>query len=359
MSPRAKAARNASVAAVEDKGLPSEPKKKSACVAEPQNDDEAADETIGKKIPKAVGEVRAMFAANKKEITPDTLKDMGTKDYNKLAANFRNSLCQPAKEQYKALKSDAERRKWIHQYVMDPEFGTLTGWNDTRVFAKTTSVDEEEWKTQEQIEHMLQSKQHAQTIIDSNELESRPHEQCSLARLGVLQYRWISSKVQRAHGQEESAGLRCKADLKASEFTKVKSDMLAEGLEIPHGTGKKRKVSAPKVKDKADVTPEEQAITAALAEKNNSFRKCKSMLDRCILDVQIASQELEKVRGKGCPESMYKFFEAGLAQFKEKVKVRQAEYAKLLTAVEFQPGLLEIETAKNKRHGCRCQSSGH
>eukprot|EP00974_Lingulodinium_polyedra_P110576 10693181-Lingulodinium_polyedra.AAC.1 len=87
--------------------------------------------TTGKKLPKAVAMARDKLAqAGRAEITADAIKAvLSAKEYNALSNSYRTSMNSNVKTAYSALSTDAARRAWVAQYVIDPVEATTVGFN--------------------------------------------------------------------------------------------------------------------------------------------------------------------------------------------------------------------------------------
>ena len=64
---------------------------------------------------------------------------------------FRNTMKQEKQAEYRALSSDAERRDWIAQYVMDPDGFRCTGTNYHKAINSSLGMKDGEWVTEAQL----------------------------------------------------------------------------------------------------------------------------------------------------------------------------------------------------------------
>ena len=88
------------------------------------------------KVPKAVARAREALKARGLDPSGQNLKQaLPKEDLNRLASTFRGAMSEEAKAGYQQLGTDADRRNWIAQYVIDPSCAQTKGFNKTTAFA--------------------------------------------------------------------------------------------------------------------------------------------------------------------------------------------------------------------------------
>lgn len=288
------------------------------------------------KIPKSVLRIRDKMESLGKPVTAATLREvLDKKEFNNIANVFRQSMSTSAREEYKKVARDDERRAWIAQYIIDPGFASVEGFNVTTAFNKQTAKEEEQWLTQEQLASpvYLNSITHAEAII--KELESRPHEYKVLADQGVLQYKFTMTSTQKEHGVVEENGTRATAELKENEYAEVTKDITSN-----YSRPAKRK-APPKEAESEEV----KRMRCARQLRATTVRKCKALIDKSALDVSVCETNLAKLQAKGYPGAMTEWYEQKVVQFKESMVQAQAAYSKEATKVDIQPELADIEAS--------------
>ena len=204
------------------------------------------------KLPKKVLEARQALSNEDMEITAQNLKAMlQPKDLNLLAVAFRSSMCEAAKQAYKDLPNDNQRREWLAQFVIDPLCATATGFNATEVGFTERSKRRIIWVTEEQLADLLKSEKHAS--IMKADMRDRPHESPSMAKAGILQFEYECTEQEYANYKKESAGTRLEAELTGKEHQRVTSDM--KTVQIGTSAGIKKPVSK-QPKQKVEKTQE-------------------------------------------------------------------------------------------------------
>ena len=167
--------------------------------------------TPEKQPPATVAKVREMLAAKEVPfhgISPQQLyQEVVATSLNVLASGFRNNMAPKVKEEFMALSSQ-EKRDWISQYLVDPFAGLNHGFTRTMATDSRHSVGTVLWLTEAQLAsptHLNYASQ-AKTLVDSNSLPQRDHEEKTLALLGVKQYEYVVNKVVRKTGWQQEAG---------------------------------------------------------------------------------------------------------------------------------------------------------
>ena len=248
------------------------------------------------KIPKQVELARA--ALNGKEVTADNLKAaMSSKDLNNLASSFRNSMTPAVKDEYKQLKSDSDRRAWLAQYVVDPKQATTTGFNRTTAVNEQMKEGAGQWLHESEIggPRFLNDPEAARILCESGELESRPSEYESLAKVGKKQHYFNWELFRKKTGFRDEAGVEAQADLKPDEYSDIKKHMT-------ESFGKSVVKKRPPTKEPKS---EEKKRRREVSNSRGVFvRKLKSLVDKATNEVSALERDLTKLAERGYPEAM-------------------------------------------------------
>lgn len=273
------------------------------------------------KVPKAVQNARVKVENNGESMSPAALKRALTSaELNSLQTSFRAVMSAEAREGYRQLATDDERRSYLCQFILDPEIAKTNGFNKSVAFDEAADVATEGWVTLEELggPQYLNSRYHADIMAKT--LPERPHEVPELAAENVKQYYYVDKKKKRKTGYREEAGTSAKAELKASEYTGVKNDIVSsfEG-------GKKRKGTP---KPRHEETPEEKRLKAANNGRTVACRKLKSVIDKTQNEINMQKGSLPKLADKGFPPEMTTFLEKKVDVFQALVTESQAVYVK-------------------------------
>ena len=188
----------------------------------------------------------------------------------------------------KTIVDDVVKREWIASYFNDPESGGNVVINETS--RKTQRVDKvlKVLLTQAQLggPNFLNSIDHAQIMVDSNELTSHKHRRKALADAGVLEYEWEVTTEELVKLVEEGVISRSEASL-SSEHVEALNEALRDPTRNTPGSsnsggsnsgGAVPPVAVPKKKPKiqAPIDPEAEAKSALKKEADKAFAKQKT-----------------------------------------------------------------------------------
>lgn len=293
-----------------------------------------------KKVPKAVLRAREALAEQGIGVTPDKIKNhIKGKELNNLANCFRQSMSDNAKQQYKALAKDDEKRAWLAQYILDPAFATCEGFNMTTAFTKQEQRDDEQWVTEEMLQGpaFLNSAEHARIAI--KDLESRPHELGALAAEGVKQYKFSWSVLRRSSGVKDEAGTSAHSELTEKEYAEVSADI---------GRNYNKPVKRKAIAMKEPESEEAKRLKSAKNIRGTAIRKCKSLIDKAASECGNTERDLEKMKLKGYPDTMTEWFMAKIGEFKAHLNVTQKVYAEEATRVQVNPEVDWLEAPRKE-----------
>ena len=271
------------------------------------------------KVPKVLRDLKARFG--------DVLGQQGgldvlsAKEMNNLSNNFRNHLSGEQRAQHARLPKE-DKKKWLAQWVIDPETCQREGYNRSFAYTSDESVNDTSWVTLEQLSGptMMNSMAHAQLV--AADLESQPSRFPSLAAKGIMEYKMTTEVLRSISGTRGEAGVSATTELKSSEYTEVKAS-------IDAGFGKAAPARRPKAQERVD-DPLAKEMKEALAKRSALLRQMKRNTDA--YETQLASVEdvmIPKLGAKGFPEAMMAFYRdkiAALGSATQKLKEAYAEH---------------------------------
>jgi hypothetical protein len=273
------------------------------------------------KIPKPVQRARELLREQGLVATGANIKHaLGKDELNKLASAFRNTMGDEAKAGYKQLKTDEERRSWLAQYVIDPHTAVSKGFNSTVAFVSAKQSCKSGWVTEAQLGGplYLNDTAAAKIMVESGELQSRPHESQALAAEGAKQYYYSAAVDVSEAGIKEHAGVSTSAELNANEFQEVR-DHITNNF----GKAGKRKTSKPKEPE----TEASKRLKAAATLRCASLRKLKALCDKIHNDLTAAEKDVQKLEEKGYPEQMQNFLLGKIEEVRGCLRGAQQVYA--------------------------------
>ena len=272
------------------------------------------------KIPKPVQRARELLQAHGLDSTAANLwKVLPKEELNKLTGAFRSSLNDEAKVGYQQLGTDAEKRGWIAQYVMDPQVAVCNGFNKTTAFVSESRKGTSSWKTEKQIAAVLKSDDDAKLLCESGDLKDRPHEFASLAAKGLKQYYYTADEHLAEAGTIKESGVQAKAELTPMQFQEVKEDIANN-----FGKAGKRKTSRPV---KAPESEASKRLRAAVATRASSLKQLKGLNDKTQVELESAESVLPKLVMKGYPEQMEIFLASKVNEAKDWLNDSKHAYA--------------------------------
>ena len=137
-----------------------------------------------------------------------------SKKRNAAFAALRNQVLSANTEkdaEYRALQTDAERRQFLIDYILDPESCCKRiGTNSTSRSTNRRETSKVEWLTEEQLAgpKYLNSAAHAKIAIKS--MRERPHKtNAGLRAAGVKEYEYFKEKSKVDKDDERNRHLLC------------------------------------------------------------------------------------------------------------------------------------------------------
>ena len=182
------------------------------------------------KVPKAVVNARLKLANSPANFI--NLKEaLGNKDMNAYQNNFRNSLTPERKKEFAELPKE-DKQNWMVQWLLDPAMCSKIGYNRTEAFSESLKRGEVAWVTREVLAGpgYMNSLQHADWIIEGQELEERDHKSATLAAKGVKEYKVTKEWLEQNSGTRSVAGVEATADVTTDQYDEVKASMENDAL---------------------------------------------------------------------------------------------------------------------------------
>ena len=222
------------------------------------------------ELPKAVAEYKEMLE-KLGGVTPENVSKAGGKMRNQAMNAMKRHIGDDKKAEYEKLNSDAERREWLAEYILNPAEGGCLGKNWTQRTSVSSNKTAWVWLTQAELEgpRWLNSKELAEIAISS--MASRKHStNRALSDAGVLEYRHEIRKEEMTKAIEEGARLEQAAEVDPKHYT-----AMVEHMRNSKNTGDedtrpakrsrasiaKEKAAADKDKEK-ELSPEQIAFNA-------------------------------------------------------------------------------------------------
>lgn len=264
------------------------------------------------KIPKSVQNARDAMAKLGLEVTADNLqKNLDKQTFAAVSQAFRKALSPESKTAYANLRSDAERRAYVNQFILDPEIARTNGFNRTTAIDESMAKATEGWLTREELGGplWLNSLKNADLLIASKTLPERPHDNAVLAAAGVKAYFFGQHRNHRATGLREEAGVKAACEVKAEEYKAIKDTMHKSATE----GSVKRKASNQRVA--AELSPAEKKLKAANASRATALRKLKAVVDKHSNEYASRKADIPKLLEKGYPDTMADFMQSKLDAF--------------------------------------------
>jgi hypothetical protein len=177
-------------------------------------------------LPKALAVLKEVVQDDDGNVNPEALGKLDPKQrstaFSVLGTTLKRMGAQ-YHDPYKALVSDEERRQHLANFLMCPENGTCSGYNETSRSEKKRKLSQGEWITEEELSGPLYLNSKVNAALAVNDLTQRPHELPSLAKKGVKQYEFFKNKVINEIGTESKVGIKVESDLTGEEYAEVKS----------------------------------------------------------------------------------------------------------------------------------------
>ena len=252
-------------------------------------------------------------------MTPDNLKQVLTpKEMNVLQVTARKSMTADQKNAWASQK--ASRGGWLANFVLDPEEGMLRAMQKTVLVSQQGHFVEKVWLTEKQISEDLKSDEDARILVESGDLDERPHEHPSLAAKGRKQYHYRRTRQVDSETLTDEVAVENECELKPEEYAEIVPAM-RKAFEQPQQ--KKPKGVAAKKPE----TEEMKQLKLARATRSTSLRKLKKNVE-VFTNVLAADEVLaDKVLQKGFPEQMKDFFLDKIAGAKQGLAPANQVYA--------------------------------
>ena len=129
------------------------------------------------------------------------------------------------KNEYMKLGSDAARREWLAQYVLDPSLAKCSGFNRVTAFSTSSPDAMGQWLHESQIASSayLNDPAAAKLLCASGDLrEQRPSEWPAEAAEGVTQDSFTTTVTTTSAGTKEENGVDAETELKEQELHTVR-----------------------------------------------------------------------------------------------------------------------------------------
>ena len=226
---------------------------------------------------------------------------------NRAFGALRAQLTPAKARELKELQNDSERRRFLAEYLLDPESCNNVGENVTERSTLKRDRGVEKWLTFSQLCGPLgfNSKEDAEAALP--DLEEQDHELPSLAAKGVKQYLYTDKAKITHKDHKKSASVTAKAQLSAEQYAAVQEHMEEErnpGLVEPKSnrssSSKKRKLGgeAQNPPPGPNKTPEQIARELVVTKTKKALQDMKRQYDKVNSDLTDVKKVQAKLRAK-------------------------------------------------------------
>jgi len=187
------------------------------------------------------------------------------------ALSYQLSKKNPQKAaEYKAL-SFGQKQVWLQKFKLDPALAWLEAETTTAVGTDENNMTNIEWITVDQLGGplYLNNMTHAETIMKSGLLETRPHELKPLADIGIQQLKWSKNWKTLSDFTRELTKVKATGKMNEEDYSKVRDAML-------NGSGQPKPTPTPQ-KDK---TPEAKQAEEARRAKTKLLQAAQSAITK-------------------------------------------------------------------------------
>ena len=257
------------------------------------------------QLPKACADLKEALNGN---VTADALADPNLATLrNRAFGGMRNALASLHVEkaaEFRRLESDAERRAWLAEYLLDPKSGGCVGKNWTSRTTKKTDEDKEVWATQSMLEGPMFFNCPKVTAIAIKGMESRPHkDNPALREAGILEYKFIKGETTTAKTLEEGASAEqtCAID-DPEDYVAVRAHMAEPsnpGRTNPaDAVAKRRRTNPTPSAPPEPPSPEDAKLKDLRSQVTKSVQGMKSTYDRIQRDLSQVAVIEGKLKAK-------------------------------------------------------------
>ena len=152
----------------------------------------------------------------------------------------------------------------------------------------------------------MNNKSHAQALVDSGILDSRPHSFKVIADQGIKEYWWSEAVKQKVKGKRQEAGTEATAELKDNEYAEVTASLETPVTATPQKVPRQQKPARVE-------TADEKAVKDSNASFQTALRALKSKQDATHTYIGKQKEYCKRLTEKGYPESMSQFYVDALA----------------------------------------------
>ena len=179
----------------------------------------------GAKIPKAILELQARFAAEGKSITPESVGDLPIELRRKAFAALRYEYSsKEGKEKAEDFnkKGDKEKRDVLCSFLIDPNMGRRNVKNQNSFEKEKTSVDSTEWCTVEELAAPGRCNGIESAKMYAEDAVSRLHIRPAFASRNIMQYQYTREEQVKKNSNKETVQLDAEADMEQEDYKMVK-----------------------------------------------------------------------------------------------------------------------------------------
>ena len=179
-------------------------------------DGEASPDTIPKSLQHTRNELKQYGVALTLEAVKEHLNTIDPQQWKRLVSSVGYLSNGGLKKDVNQTTLE-EKKNWVAQYVLVPHHVAAKGYNKSSVTDTKAQVEEDAWKTQKQIGHILKDADAAEISCASDDLLKRANEFPSLAAKGIMPYHFIEKKNVSGNIIADEAGVISEAQLTGGE----------------------------------------------------------------------------------------------------------------------------------------------
>ena len=215
------------------------------------------------QLPRAAAEFKKLLESQGGGVNADAIAKLDSKDRNKVSCAMMKNMSVEAQLKYKALTVDNDRHAFIAEYILDPKDKTCKAINSISRIGESGTKNEIVWVTLDELGGPKYMNSTANAKVAITTMESKPHENKSLADAGVLVYKQEIVKAVMKKITQERAELQATADgVDQESFDRVYDHMKnsanpGEEATRPAKKQKKEKAEVQAIED--GMTPEKAA----------------------------------------------------------------------------------------------------
>ena len=185
-------------------------------------------------------------------------------------------------ERYAKLPA-AEKQVWLSKFRVDPSCSWCSGMTQNSVEHMKEDGARRIWINRETLWEKKYAGVLAQELIDSGDIESKPHNNAFLARRGEVLYGWKLEWDDDLLKTGEKTSVRCEGTMEASQYAAVRSEMVASDpttdVRSPRATAKPTRAPKQRSPSEEKKLADTRRITQSLAKASSMVQKVSKVVN--------------------------------------------------------------------------------